>query len=59
MLGRSGAVADAEEGIPDADVSSLKSPSKLDLARNPEDIDLADDLTIENEMQKSPPESIL
>ena len=59
MPGRVGALPGAEKGIAEVDLSSLKSPSKLDLARNPEDIELADDLTIENEMQKSPPESIL
>ena len=41
------------------EASSLKSPTKLDLAHDLDDIDLADDITIENEMQKPPPASIL
>ena len=57
--GRSNSVAEVEKGAPDADVFSLKSPSKLDLAHDPEDIDLTDRITVEEEPQKPPPESIL
>jgi len=45
--------------MPDSEVSSLKSPSKLDLADNPNDVDVTDDNFNENQLQKSLPDQIL
>ena len=45
--------------MPGLEGPSPASASKADLAQDLDDIDLADDITIENEMQKPPPKSIL
>lgn len=49
----------AADRMPGLEGPSPASASKADLALDLDDIDLADDITIENEMQKPPPKSIL
>jgi len=58
-LGQSISIVEGDTGMPDSEVSSLKSPSKLDLADNPNDVDVTDDNFNENQLQKSLPDQIL